>query len=182
MPQMARKPFMGTTMGQPGGCRQDHPEAISAMNSPRRAWLIIIKVLSLSNGGTLSSTGAVCDPDQRFWPARSSSPRRRRRPRAGFSSSPTRRTGMASTSASPRAKNAVPMRRCPIAGRGILRRPHPTGASTRTKSRDRYPRPPAVAATTPVAINTSPSPANAEAACCRKNQGFSCHTGAPETT
>jgi hypothetical protein len=34
----------------------------------------------------------------------------------------------------------------------------------------------------PVAINTSPLPASAEASCRSKNQGFSCHTGAPETT
>jgi hypothetical protein len=34
----------------------------------------------------------------------------------------------------------------------------------------------------PVVTNTSPLPANAKAACRGKNQGFSCHTGAPETT
>jgi hypothetical protein len=174
---------MATTMGHPGGCRQGRRKPISAMNPPCPAWLIIVNVLDLSNGSNpLSLTGAACNPHQRFWPVRSSLQRRQRPQRAAYSSSPTRRTVMASTSAWLRAKNAERMPPAPIVSRGISPRLRPTGVSTRTKSRDRYPGPPATTATTPVAINTLPSPANAEGVCRGKIKGFSCHTGAPETT
>ena len=53
MPQMARKPFMGTTMGQPGGRVKSLAKSpISAMKSPATGpWLIILNVLGLSNEG-----------------------------------------------------------------------------------------------------------------------------------
>jgi hypothetical protein len=123
-------------------------------------------------GVTLSLTGAVCDPHQRFWPVRSFSQRQRRPPRAASSLSPTRRTAMASTNAWPRAKNAAHMLRAPIASRGSSPRPRLTGVSTRTKSRGRFPSPPVSPATMPVAINTSPLPANAETVCRGKIKGF----------
>ena len=48
---------------------------------------------------------------------------------------------MASTSASPRARNAAPMPPGPIASHGISPRPRPTGVSIPTKSPARFPRP-----------------------------------------
>ena len=143
------------------------------MNPPCPAWLIIVNVLGLSNGSNpLSLTGAACDPHQRFWPARSSLQRRRRLPRAAYSSSPTMRTAMASTSVWLRAKNAARMPLAPIVSRGISPRLRPTGVSTPTKSRDRYPRLPGTTATMPVAINTLPLPANAETVCAVNSRVF----------
>jgi hypothetical protein len=79
-------------------------------------------------------------------------------------------------------ENAARMPPGPIANHGNSPRPRLTGVSTRTKSRDRFPSPPAAPASMTAAINTSPLPASAETSCRSENQGFSCHTGAPETT
>ena len=113
--------------------------------------------------GDPSFTGAACDPFQRSWPVYPSSRGQRPGPTVGFSSSPTRLTAMASTSALPGARNAAPMPPSPIASRGISPRLPPTGASTRMKSPARFPRP-ARAAAMPVAMNTSPLPASARLA------------------
>ena len=153
---------MGNTMGHPGGRRQGLAKArFGHETAPDRPWLIILNALGLKNDGVPSFIGAACDPFPRFWPACSSSPRRRHRPTAGFSSLKTRPTAMASISASPRARNVVRMPRCRIADRGISRRPRPIAASIRTKSQGRFPNPPA-AATIPVAANMSRLPVSAE--------------------
>ena len=109
----------------------------------------------------LSFIGAACDPFPRFWPVCSYVPPRLHRPTAASSSLPTRRMATASTSASPRVKNAAPMPPGPIAGRGISRRPRPTGASTPMKSPARFPRR-LRAVAMPVAANTLPLPASAD--------------------
>jgi hypothetical protein len=50
MPQMARKPFMPPPWASPGDAVKVAERQFSAMNPPRRAWLIIINVLGLLNG------------------------------------------------------------------------------------------------------------------------------------
>ena len=144
-----------------------------ATKRPTPPWLIIIFTLRTypQGGRSPSFIGAACDPFQRScppsWPVYPSSRDqrlgRRPGPTVGSSSSPTRRTAMASTSAWPGARNAAPMPPSPIAGRGILPRLPPTAVSTRMKSRARFPRP-ARAAAIPVAVNTSPLPAGARLA------------------
>ena len=102
-----------------------------------------------------------CDPFQRFWPACLFWPDRRRWPTAGFSSSPTSRTAMGSTSAWPGASAAALMPPSPIANRVVSRRPRPTAGSMPTKSPARSRRTTKIVAVR-AAANTSPLPANAE--------------------
>src|SRR5229473_3281683 len=55
MPQMARKPFIAATMGQPGGLRQvPREKPLWGTKRPDRRlgpWLIIVNDLGLSNEG-----------------------------------------------------------------------------------------------------------------------------------
>ena len=70
MPQMARKPFIENTMGQPGGPRQGLAKAQFGHETAGAAfWLIILNALGLRNKGDPSFIGAACDPFPRFWPA-----------------------------------------------------------------------------------------------------------------
>ena len=89
------------------------------------------------------------------------SPPRPLPPTAASSSSPTRRTAMASTSASPGARNAAPMPPAPTASHGNLHRPPPIAASIPTKSPARFRAAAATNAPATAAANTSPSPASA---------------------
>jgi hypothetical protein len=135
---------------------------------PVPRWLIRLFTLRAYPARAIPSfIGAACDPFQRSWPVYPSSRDQRLGQRLGptvvFSSSPTRPTAMASTSAWPRARNAAPTPPIPIASRGISPRLPPTAASTRMKSPARFPRP-ARAAAMPVAMNTSPLPASARLA------------------
>ncbi len=131
---------------------------------PIPPWLIRLFTLRAYPVRAIPSfIGAACDPFQRSWPVYPYSRGQRLGPTVGFSSSPTRRTAMASTSAWPGARNAAPMPPSPIASRGISPRLPPTGASTRMKSPVRFPRPARTAAM-PVAMNTSPLPASARLA------------------
>jgi len=117
----------------------------------------------------LSSTGAACDHISVFGLCVLLA-RRQRPPRAAFSSSPTSgRYGVDQCLAREKMRRACRPVLLSVADFAELR---PTAVSTRTKSRDRFPSPPATLATMPVAINTSPLSASAEAACRGKNQGF----------
>jgi hypothetical protein len=131
---------------------------------PTPPWLIRLFTLRAYPVRAIPSfIGAACDPFQRSWPVYPSSRGQRLGPTVVFSSLPTRRTAMASTSALPGARNAAPMPPIPIASRGISPRPPPTAASTRMRSPARFPRP-ATAAAMPAAMNTSPLPASARLA------------------
>ena len=161
---MARKPFIPTTMGQLRGLRQGaHKRLFGQANVglPPRPRLIILNFLGLSMRAILSFPGAACDRYPQFWPVPSLCSDRLRRPTAAFSSSPTRLMVMGSTSASPRARNAAPMPRDPIASRAILPWPHLFDASTRTKSPARFQRR-ARTALVAAATNTLPLPVSAE--------------------
>jgi len=173
---------MPLTMGQAGGRRQVPLKSLfrPSISPARPPWLIIINTLRLpKEERSPSFIGAVCDPCPRFWRSSSFSPPRRHRLTAAFSLSPTRRTVTASTSASPKATAAALLPRAPIANHGILPRPRPIAASIPTRSRARFPRPPA-AVRAAIATNTSPSPANADALDC--GCGEFRHTAAAETT
>jgi hypothetical protein len=164
MPQMARKPFIGSTMVQLWVFRQEPRK--SRFRRPDRAapprgrsflifWAYPMKAVPLF-------LGASCDSFRRSLPAHPLPPLRRRPlPKLAFSSSPMRPTAMASTSASPRATNAVPTRPVPIANHAILRRPRPIAALILMRSPGRC-RNQALIARAAAAMNMSPSPASAE--------------------
>jgi hypothetical protein len=150
-------------MGQLRGLRQGPQQSLSgAAKLPRPPRLIILNFLSLSVRTILSFPGAACDGYPQFWPVSSWRSDRLHRPTAAFSLSPTKRTVMGSTSASPPARNAAPTPRVPIASRTISPRLLLIGASIRTKSLARF-RNWVRTAIMAGATNTSPLPANVEA-------------------
>ena len=78
---------------------------------------------------------------------------------------------MASTSASPGARNAAPMPPAPIASHGNLHRPPPIAASIPTKSPARFRATAAINAPAMAAANTSPLPASARGNLSRNIKG-----------
>jgi hypothetical protein len=102
-----------------------------------------------------------CDHCSRSFHAPPSLRHRLRSPRPASSSSPTRRTATASTSAWPRATNAARRLHGPTASHGILPRHQAIAGSIPTKLPALSPKP---AQTAPMAIatNMSQSPASAE--------------------
>ena len=167
MPQMARRPFIKIPWAsQPNRSRGWPAQPQKSRFGPpshRRPMVNYLHFVTIVACGNSSSASAVqrCDPFQRFWPACPFYPGRQRGPTAGFSSSPTSRTAMGSTSALPKARSAVPMLPSPIVSRGISRRPRPIAGLIRTKSPARF-RKNTKIATARAAANTSPSPASAE--------------------
>jgi hypothetical protein len=105
--------------------------------------------------------GVSCDPVRPLRPACSSQPPRSRKPKPVCSSSPTKTTAMALTSALRTARHAARLPRCPIVYRGILYRPPPSAGSTPTKLPTRCRKLPE-SARSMGAMHTLPSPASAE--------------------
>jgi len=111
MPQMARKPFIPTTMGQLRGLRQGpRKKPVWATKRAARPRLIILNILGLLMRAILSVPGAACDRYPQFWPVPWWRSDRLHRLTAAFSFSPTKRTAMGSTSASPPARMRRPCR------------------------------------------------------------------------
>jgi hypothetical protein len=149
--------------------------------APAGPWLIIINTLALFLRPVLfPSRCDPCDFPQHclplhFWPAGSSSAPRLLPPIAASSSSPTRPTATASTSASPGARNAVPMLPAPTANHGNLLPPPPIAVSIPTKLPARC-RAAARNAQAAGAANTSPLPASAKGDSPGESRGGLPHT------